>query len=650
MIKIIFHLTLTLTIWLGVRVYAGAQKPVNSLPDNKLQLKYEQAKKDIRTGNYDQALKLLDEVLAKYPDFEDAMARKATVLHLQKNYDASISAFKQLLSSGNVADPEIYFSLALVYQELKQFENAADMLEKFLQHDIQDKKRFDRASELLSINRFRHKLVSNPVQFSPVKLSGGVASTYSEYTPSMTIDGNQLVFTRRINGQEDLFVSFKDGNDFGPAEALTILNTHRNEGAHCISADGSILIFTACDRTDSYGGCDLYSSAFENGLWTKPFNMGKRINTPAYESQPGLSADGRTLYFTSNRTGGFGGKDIWISHLDDDNRWTTPYNAGPAINTAENDETPFIHADGSTLYFRSNGWPGMGDYDIFFSKWSDDTGEWLPAVNIGYPVNTEFSEGGLTVSPDGSTAFFASDMAYGKNDKNANLDIYSFEMDPSIRPVPSTYLKGSITDKISGKPLSAKIRVVDLQTGKTRYTAISDHTGRFITGLASGREYGCFVEKEGYQHFSQHFALQSLNSVDHFYELEITLQPIPVKNESVPAVGDAIVLQNIFFESGTANLLPTSGPELERLIEMMKKYPDIRITITGHTDNVGSEADNQLLSENRAKAVAEALITGGISATRITSQGKGESQPVATNNTPEGRQKNRRTEFTITGN
>lgn len=632
---------------LFIMACAGAQKTVDTTADSKSLAKYELAKKEIRAGKYTQALKLLDEVLKKYPDFNDARIRKATVLHLTKDYTGAVSTYLHVIRSGQPFDPEVYFSLALLYQDMKLYGEAAGMLDSFLLRGVADTKRVMRAEELRRINRFRDNAVKHPVAFNPVKLSSNINTEYSEYTPSLSIDGKKLVFTRRVNGQEDLYISTMDKGEYGPALPISELNTHRNEGAHCLSADGSIIIFTGCDRSDSYGGCDLYYAVYENGGWSKAINMGKRVNTPAYESQPSLSADGRTLFFSSNRTGGYGMKDIWITHLDEDNRWSAPYNAGPMINTEGNDETPFIHADGSTLYFRSDGRLGMGDYDIFHSKWSDASNSWSEAVNLGYPVNTEYSEGGLTVSADGQKAFFASDQAYDRNDVKANLDIYSFDMDASIRPIPATYVKGKVTDYSTGKALAATVQIVNLATGKTQYKTRTTAEGTFITGMALGYDYACYAEKDGYLFYSHHFTLSKSQNPEVFFELEITLVPIPPKKDTLLHTFEPVVLQNIFFESGQAVLLPASYTEIDRLAAMLMNHPELKITITGHTDNVGAAQDNLVLSEKRAKAVADALVEKGILKERIQTEGKGESQPVATNDTPEGRQQNRRTEFRI---
>ena len=627
----------------AVTVHAQNISGIEMLSDKMIN-KFETAKKESRAGKYASSLKLYDEILDKYPAFTEARIRKASVLQHLKRYDSAAGEYKTAINADPDFDPEMYFSFALLYQEMKQYDKASEQFEQFLLREKENSERILKARHLKEIADFRHYAMSNPVEYKPAKLEGGVNTPNSEYTPSISLDGNTIVFTRRTGGQEDLYVSTKINGIFSEALALDELNTHRNEGAHCISSDGKTLIFTACDRTDSYGGCDLYYSVNDNGKWSRPFNMGKRVNTPAYDSQPCLTADGRTLYFSSNRTGGFGGKDIWVTHLDEENKWSVPVNAGSAINSEGNDETPFVHADGMTLYFRSDGRLGMGGYDIYFSRKDTLNDMWTDAVNIGYPINSERSEGGLIISLDGATAYFASDMEYSDDDPKANLDIYSFNLPAAVRPMTATFVRGIIRDKATELPLIAAISIIDLSNNKTLYKSFSGINGTFISGMATGKNYACIVEKNGYLPYSKHFDLTDIAS-DQYYELDIRLQAVSLSEST--HLNQAVILENIFFDSGTATLKPESTTEINKLADFMQKHPTIKIRITGHTDNVGNESDNKLLSENRAKAVMNALLLKGIDQKRLDFQGLGESEPVDSNETEAGRKRNRRTEFVV---
>ncbi|MBK7408545.1 MAG: OmpA family protein [Saprospirales bacterium] len=375
--------------------------------------------------------------------------------------------------------------------------------------------------------------------------------------------------------------------------------------------------------------------------------MGEPVNTGAWESQPSLSGDGKSLYFASDRIDGKGGKDIWVSYRSADGSWGAPQNLGDTINTSKDEQGPFIHPDGQTLYFMSDGHPGMGSADIFFSRRTPG-GPWQTPVNMGYPINSKSAEGLLVVSIDGKTAYFASNRSdlnpttsYGK----PTYDLYSFELYEAARPAPVTYVKAVVRDADTRLPLEAVAEFLDLETGQIAAGATTDKDGQFLVVLPAGKNYALNVSKPKYLFFSEHFELKEPASVEKPFLLEIELQPI--SQNGAPVEEKAIVLKNVFFESGSALLLPESKGELEKLRNLLEENPGLRIQINGHTDNVGSEADNQSLSEQRAKAVYSYLADKGIDRLRLRFKGFGESRPVDTNETEEGRQHNRRTEFTV---
>ncbi|MBK9255958.1 MAG: PD40 domain-containing protein [Saprospiraceae bacterium] len=614
--------------------------------DSKYESKFALAKAETRKGNHKESIKLYRDILSKYPDFTEAWLRMGNVYYNTGQHETAIENFNKAITIEPEYDPEMYFTLGLIYKDVKKYTEASESFQKYLDRQTTDSIRISKAQDYKSTSDFRAWAYQNPVPFKPEKLSDNVNTKYSEYTPGLTIDGSLLVFTRRISGQEDLYASRISNGVYGPAFPITELNTHRNEGAHCVSADGKMIIFTSCDRSDSYGGCDLYYATYENGKWSAPMNMGKRINTSAYESQPSLSADGRTLYFTSNRTGSVGGKDLWMSTKDEKNFWDKPVNLGPGINTVGNDETAFIHPDGHTLYFRSDGRPGMGDYDIYYTRWSQATNEWTEPKNIGYPINTENSEGALSVSLNGKTAYFASDMAYAHNAPNANLDIYQFELYESARPMASTYIQGQISDASTGNFLKASVTITDLESGNVIYKTLSEKDGTFVTGLAIGKNYACIVEKEGYLFYSRHFELMGIHTPGDPFVMNIRLIPI-INTDTTVVPSEPVLLDNIFFESGSAVLKKESYTEIRKLYDLLVNQPNLKIKILGHTDDVGREDDNLLLSTHRAQAVHKAIADLGIDKSRLSSEGLGEKYPVATNETAEGRKKNRRTEFVI---
>ena len=366
-----------------------------------------------------------------------------------------------------------------------------------------------------------------------------------------------------------------------------------------------------------------------------PRNLGGPVNTSKWESQPSVSADGKTLYFVSNRSGGSGGMDIWVTQLAPNNEWTVPRNLGGKINTPFSEETPFIHPDGKTLYFTSNGHVGMGEKDIYVTR-KDADENWSEPKNLGYPINTWNDEQGLFVAASGENAYFSSDRkgGYGK------LDLYSFKLYEEARPTRVTYVKGKVKNKETGRPLGAKFELIDLATSEVVIESSSDQIdGKFLVTLPVDHEYALNVSKDNYLFYSEHFALPKQQDITKPYRMDVELQPIKF--------GEKVVLKNIFFETASFELLPVSTVELDKLVAFMNNNPTIHIEIGGHTDNVGKPESNQLLSENRSKSVRQYLIDHAISEGRIQFKGYGEEQPVDTNETPEGRAKNRRTEFKV---
>ncbi|MGB4958714.1 MAG: OmpA family protein [Saprospiraceae bacterium] len=603
-----------------------------------------EAKKAAQHGDIKKSNRLFEKVLTEDPVNVEAMLRIGSNYYSQKKWEDAASWFEKAITADPDFDSEMYYSLAMIRVEQKELNAAAKELDKYIQRAKSTPEKIKKAIKLRDDFHFIDDAIKNPVPFDPVNLGPQVNTTHSEYSPSLAIDGSYMIFTRNT-GQEDFYQSMIDSNGYNRAVDISGLNTYQNEGAHTISADGKLVVFTACDRSDAYGSCDLYYAVWKGGKWTKPVNMGHVVNSAAWDSQPTLSADGSTLIFSSRRLGTLGGADLWMTYRNDRNAWVTPINLGPIINSTGDDESPFFHPDGQTLYFRSNGRPGMGDYDIYYSKKNDTTDQWQAPVNIGYPINTEGSEGSLIVSLDGTKAYFASDMDYTTKKKMNHLDIYSFELYEKARPKPTTFIKGYITDADSGNPLEAKVTIKNLSDDKLVLQLSADKNGYFINGITSGKNYACIIEHSGYGYHAENIDLSTQRVLYEPYLLNIALQPlVALQTEKIQK---PIVLQNIFFKSGSAELLPESNTEINLLYQMLMSNPSAKINIVGYTDDVGKEEDNLALSKQRAKAVKDALIIKGIDPSRIVDEGKGETIPIADNSTEEGRLKNRRTEFVI---
>lgn len=489
---------------------------------------------------------------------------------------------------------------------------------------------------------FAENAMRNPVDFKPENLGAAINTHYDEYWPSLSTDEKTLVITRLVNNssipgrmQEDFYIShYQDSAWTVMSNAGEPLNTPDNEGAQTISGDGRLMVFTACNRSDGLGRCDLYFSTREGENWSTPKNMGSPVNTSFRETQPSLSADGRTLYFSSNRNGGKGQHDIWVSHLDMNNHWSPPENLGDSINTGGIEMSPFIHPDGKTLYFSSDGFTGMGGYDLFMSR-QDENGNWGSSMNLGFPINTNRDEIGLIVNARGDKAYYSSDM-----DPRQGKDIFMFDMPQSARPEAVTYMKGKIFNAITDLPLKAQFELTDLNTGSVIYFAYSDSiSGEFLVSIPTDHNYMLNVSSKGYLFFSENFAMNGTYDADEPFLKDIPLQPLHI--------GVSIVLKNIFYETDSFALKRESIAELRKVVDFLKQNPDVRIEISGHTDNTGNPAYNQQLSENRAKTIADYLINANIESDRVRYQGYGMNMPVTGNDTEVNRALNRRTELKI---
>ncbi len=603
---------------------------------------YNQALEKAEEGNLALAASLLMNSIDIDNKYVDAYLSLAGVYGQEKNYKSSVEYYEKAFS----LDPEYTLDFKLSYSinlaGMGKFKEALNAVNELLE------KRPPKNSTALKAAQYRKRCYEFAVEyalkhpdstyvFAPKNIGDGVNTAESEYFPSLTIDGKELVFTRRVKGfNEDFYYSRKKYGEWDLAQPMEgDINTLQNEGAQNISQDGQWLVFTGCNRRDGFGSCDLYISYLTPQGWSEAINLGGTINSDQWESQPCLSPDKKDLYFASRRPGGYGGSDIYVSHLQPNGRWSDPENLGPSVNTPGDEQCPFIHADNQTLYFTSNYWPGYGDDDLFYVR-KGPNGVWSEPVNLGYPINTINREGTLFITADGKTAYYASD----RSDSRGGLDIYSFELREDIRPKKTLWVKGQVFDKKTGKGLPSAVELIDLPTKEPVSKIQTDESGKYLVTLPVGKDYAFNVNRKGYLFYSDNFLL-SQHSPDSTYEKNIALQPIEV-NASV-------ILKNIFFDVNKYDLKPESQVELDKLVQLLTDNPTLKVEISGHTDNTGTAADNLVLSNNRAKSVVNYLISKGIASNRLTYKGYGESQPIADNKTDEGRAQNRRTEMKVTG-
>lgn len=617
----------------GLMLQANAQTSTIK----RAQESYEDAQQFLRQSAYDEGIKYLDQAIKADPKFQAAYIQLADVYRKIKQLPKAIENYKKAISSAAAIDVRIYYTLGESELLTGDYTHAkANLLQFQLKYVGSDTDYIFKTKKYLLDCDFALSALKTLLKYEPINMGFNINSEYRDYFPALTADGETIIFSRVVNGNEDFYTSHKEGNKWQKAEPLsTNINTPGfNEGAQSISPDGKYLFFTGCNRPDGFGRCDIYLSRKEGNQWGKAINLGSTINSEYWESQPSISPDGNTLYFVSNRPGGIGGYDIWKSTLNDESKWTLPVNLGPEINTPFDESTPFIHSDGKTLYFSSDGWPGMGNKDIFYSKLGEGT--WSKPQNLGYPINTFNEEIGLIVSADGSEGLFASNLEGGFGE----LDIYRFKLPDAAKPMPVTYVKGIIKDKETKELLAANVLVVDLKTDRAMFNDITSiETGDFLTVLPIGSTYSFNVDAPGYLLYSKHYDLNYFNNEKPF-EIELFLDKIKV--------GVNVTLANIFFETNKYELLPSSMAELNLVLDFLMNNEKLSIEIQGHTDNIGETKLNEKLSANRAKAVYNFLISNGIASKRLTYKGYGATQPKADNLTEVGRQQNRRTEFIIT--
>ena len=591
-------------------------------------------------GDLSGGIQSLQEAIRIDNRFEDAYLSIAGIYGEMKNYPKAVEYYERAKAIDSVYFLDFALPYSIDLAGTGNFTAALQAVDSFLtiptlNETSRKSGEFRQQCYQFALDYAASHPASNNYQFTPVNLGDSINTAMLEYYPTISLDGNTLIFTRRVNGtNEDFYESIRTGGVWGMAHSLPgNINTNENEGAACISQDGQWLIFNGCNYPDGMGSCDLYISYLTPDGWSTPENMGDSINSEFWEVAPSLSPDKRDLYFASNRPGGYGGSDIYVSHRLLNGQWSAAENLGPTINTIGDEGTPFIHADNQTLYFNSTGQPGYGNNDLFVSRKQPD-GTWGKPENLGYPINTIDDQGSLVVAADGKTAYYASDKA----DTKGGLDLYTFPLREDIRPAKTLWVKGKVFDRSTHKGLPSSVILTDLATRAVISNLQTDETGNYLITLPEGKDYAFTVKRRGYLFFSENFSL-SHDHGDTTYTIDIPLQPLEANA--------TIVLKNIFFDPNKYNLMPESDAELDQVVQLMKDNPTLKIQINGHTDNSGKPADNITLSENRARAVTTYLVDRGITATRLSSKGWGDTKPVADNSTPEGRARNRRTELTV---
>lgn len=594
-------------------------------------------------GKLDDAVLLFKKAIELDPLYADAILSLAGVYAEKKDYLQAISWFEK----GRQMDTQYFRFFYLPYSinlaGAGRFDEALSAINKFLLiPELSDRSRksgeYRKRSYEFAV-QYANKYPAGNYVFAPKNLGDSVNSPRSEYYPSITIDDSMFVFTRRGEGyREDFFESnILEGRQYAKSKLIDgDINLEPSKGAINISQDGEWLLFAGYNFRGGFGDFDLYISYYTPTGWSDPVNLGRNINTEAWESSPSLSPDRRALFFSSNRPGGYGGKDLYVSYRQPDGRWSAAVNMGATINTAGDELAPFIHADNATLYFTSDGLQGYGSSDIFLCR-KGPNNEWSVPQNLGYPINTIAEEGSLFVAANGITAYYASD----RSDSRGGLDLYTFDLRANVRPAKTLYVHGRVFDAQTSKGLPSAVELIDNASQRMVTNVQTDETGNYFITLPVGKDYTFTVNRKGYLFYSDVYALSN-NAPDSTYKKDIALQPF--------SINASVVLKNILFETNSAKLQPISLLEINRLLQLLKDNPTIKVQINGHTDNVGKPADNIKLSTARAKAVVDYLMSKGIDGNRLLYKGFGSGKAVADNKTEAGRSANRRTEFVIVSN
>ena len=603
---------------------------------------YEKAIDLLKDGEIKEAMPLLAESIKIDTNFVDAYLSLAGAFGQLKKYDQAVNLYERAKAkdSSYFLLYELPYSINLAGQG--NFDKALEAVNRFTTYPkLNDRSiksaQYRKRCYLFAINYANtHKNTS--YEFKPINLGDSVNTERSEYYPSVTVTDSLLVFTRlnREEHREDFIESSITDHGFGKWREINgDINLETNKGALSVSQDGEWMIFAAELSSQAHRSFDIYVSYYTPQGWSEQQNMGPGINTEFYESGPTLSPDKRALYFTSDRPGGYGGRDLYVSYRQPNGKWSNAENMGPEINTAGDEQAPFIHADNQTLYFTSDGLPGYGNSDLFVVRKGAD-GKWGKPENMGYPINTIENEGSLAVSADGLTSYYASD----RSDSRGGLDLYKFDLRSDLRPNRTLYVKGKVMDKKTGQTLPSSVELIDNQNNKTLMKVQTDELGAYFITLPTGKDYTFTVNRKGYLFYSEVYALNT-KSADSVFVKDIYLQPVEMNVMST--------FHNIRFTTNSYELPGAAMIELDQLVQVLKENISLKVEIGGHTDNVGKQEDNLLLSNNRAKVIVDYLSSKGIAIERLSFKGYGSTKPIADNNTEEGRSQNRRTTFTIIG-
>lgn len=646
------------------------QEYCNEIDDKKLIKNFNKALELLISGKTNESEVVLAKIVDEEPEFTEAWVAIAEINYSRyktaterkskdKYYTNYVKSLERVVGScPSYSNWSINYTLGKIFFDREDYDAAKKYLNTFIANAKKTDNYIKDAENTMDYINNYLDLVFNPVPFVPI-LVEGVSTVNDDYLPIISPDGSMAFFTHAYMKKDissvasDKYVEEftvaraldQSGTKFSKGEALSYpFNTGKNQGASSITIDNSTLYITICEHISrDYDNCDIFYSIKKNSGWSELINLGPNINgLNTWESQPTISADGKTLYFSSIRSDNVGFDvnfptcDIWYSTKNEDATWTKAKNMGPKINTAGNEKSPFIHSDSQTLYFSSDEHKGIGGYDIFFSKFRDD--EWTKPINIGYPINTKSNDLGFVVNTQGTKAYFASN----KLDGRGGWDIYSFDLYPEARPEKVFLVKGQLIDDYGSAITEAKLEVRNTRTEEISEGVVDSETGNYAVAVKTNEnkndDFLMVVKKEDYSFTS---ALIETSE-------EIFVAPITIDFEIKPIEkGKSVELRDINYTTASFEIDKKSLLVLDGFVDFLNDNATLQIEIRGHTDITGSLQTNMTLSNNRAKAVYEYLISKGVASHRLSYQGIGPNMPIATNETEAGRAKNRRTEFFI---
>ncbi|MFH1003876.1 MAG: OmpA family protein [Bacteroidota bacterium] len=637
--------------------------------------------RDKKKYNYDARIKLLEQSVETDPNY--APANYELGLHWQRSADEHDAPcekcekyFLAVIKNCPMFHSNPYFFLGKLYFENEKYDTAIKYMKMFLdfrEDDVKkyDKLRYDRflvdAKRYINWAKFYKEVMGNPVPYDP-KIVEGISTVRDEYLPFISPDNELAFFTRRLpvsdkfkawqsESQRELFCySERQANGkFATGTPMPVppFNMHSNEGGATITIDNKHLYYTIVEA----GNYDIYNSDFVNGAWGEVKNLGRKVNhSERWDSQPSISSDGKLLCFASDRPGGYGGVDIWKTEMDSAGNWKEATNLGPVINTNGDEKAPFLHWDSKTLYFSSGenemgagGHMSVGGFDIYYSK-LDSSGKWTTPKNIGYPINTQGDDVGFFVSSDGKYGYFGSNNPLKTLGKSiGGFDIYYFDMPQQARPDAVAIIKGKITKEGGQEIKAVDVELKDAVTKKITKAIVDTSLGEYAVAANVQQKHNqlLIVKKDSFAFSSQ---LISFNdSIIEKSDNPIAVSPAKKIDIEINHIeeGKIYTINNIHFGPNRSELMDESKIILDEFIIFLQENPTINIEVHGHTDNIGDEQDNQNLSADRAFTVFEYLHNNGIEKGRIGYKGFGETKPIASNDTEEGRAKNRRTEFLI---